>query len=276
MTERELIEATAAAQAGPVTLEGLLRDLKELGVEPGAVLLVHSSLSAVGWVSGGAQTVILALEETVRPYGTLVMPTHSSQLSDPSGWKAPPVPESWWEIIRETMPAYDPELTPTRMMGVIPETFRTQADVVRSVHPQDSFAARGEAALTMVSGHGLDFSLGEQSPLARLYDADAMVLLLGVGYEVNTSFHLAEYRAEYPRKRIVESGAPVLSEGHRRWRWFKDVDIDSADFAEIGRVFEKRHRKEIMTGRVGLAEARLFPQRAAVDFAVRWMEQHRR
>ncbi len=278
MGEADIIEATEARLpgGGPVTLERIEDELRSLGVEPGSTILVHSSLSSLGWVCGGAQAVIYALEEVVRPFGTLVMPAHTSQLSDPSGWRNPPVPESWWEPIRRMLPAFDPELTPTSGMGAIPETFRSQTEVLRSVHPHQSFAAWGEGSMGIVGEHSLDYPLGEESPLGRLYDADARVLLLGVGYSVNTSFHLAEYRADYPRKRVVDTGGPVMVDGHRRWKWFEDVDIDSKDFSEIGRAFEKKFRREILTGKIGLAEARLFRIRDCVDFAVRWMEQHRR
>ncbi|HDD55205.1 MAG TPA: aminoglycoside N(3)-acetyltransferase, partial [Chloroflexi bacterium] len=50
MSEADVIKKTLN---GPVTLEGLKQDLAELGVKPGMVLVVHSSLSAIGWVSGG-------------------------------------------------------------------------------------------------------------------------------------------------------------------------------------------------------------------------------
>jgi aminoglycoside 3-N-acetyltransferase len=278
MSESDIIEATEARLegGGPVTRRCIEEGLSSLGVEPGGTLLVHSSLSSIGWVCGGAQTVIYALEEVVRPFGTLVMPTHTSQLSDPAGWRNPPVPGAWWETIRETLPAFDPELTPTLGMGAIPETFRSQTEVLRSVHPHVSFAAWGEGAMGIAGEHGLDYGLGEESPLGRLYEADARVLLLGVGYEVNTAFHLAEYRADFPRRRVVDTGGPIMVDGHRRWKWFEDVDIDSEDFMEIGRAFEKKFRREILTGVVGLAETRLFRMRDCVDFAVRWMEQHRR
>ncbi|HDQ14762.1 MAG TPA: AAC(3) family N-acetyltransferase [Sediminispirochaeta sp.] len=273
MKEADLIHKTGER---PITRDRLVEDLRIIGVRAGMELVVHSSLSSVGWVCGGARTLIEALQEIIRPWGLLVMPAHSGDLSDPSGWQHPPVPESWWETIREEMPAYDPDRTPTRGIGVTAELFRTWPEVVRSTHPQLSFSFWGERARESAEGHGLDFALGDDSPLARLYDRQAQVLLLGAGYESNTSFHLAEYRADYGSKKVVDSAAPVLVGGHRRWKWFKDINIDSDDFAEIGRAFEKKHGDEIKRGRVGLADCRLFSQPLCVDFAVSWMERHRR
>ena len=272
MGEKEIIRRTGET---PISQGRLEEDLRSLGVEPGVCIIVHSSLSSCGWVCGGAHALVLALEEVVRPWGLLVMPTHSGHLSDPAGWQHPPVPEQWWEPIRETMPAYDPDLTPSRGVGVVPELFRKQADVVRSAHPQLSFAVWGEDAVEMAAGHEPDYSLGEGSPLAKIYKRDGYVLLIGAGYESNTSFHLAEYRASFPKKREIEAGAPVMIDGHRRWKLFRDIDINSDDFGEIGKAFEKRYGDEISIGKVGLATARLFRQRLCVDFAVHWLERHR-
>jgi aminoglycoside 3-N-acetyltransferase len=272
--ELELIEATG--KRGPVTARSLADDLRELGVRPGMVLLVHCSLRSLGWVCGGAQAVILALQRAVRSYGTLVMPAHSGHLSDPAQWRHPPVPSGWLGQIRACLPPYDPSLTPTRGLSAVAELFRTLPDVVRSRHPQMSFAAWGAEAITVATDHGLDFGLGEDSPLARIYELDGWVLLLGVDHAVNTSLHLAEYRASYPAKTEVASGAPMLVGGHRRWRRFRDINLSSEDFARLGRDFIRRNPRLVRVGRVGLARAQLFPQRACVDFAVRWLERHRR
>lgn len=269
-------DAIAAAKDGPVTVDSLTDDLRNLGVDPGGCLLVHSSLSALGWVCGGAVAVIQALESVVRPYGILVMPTHSGDLSDPSGWENPPVPESWWEDIRRTMPAYDPDITPTRGMGVIPEVFRTQPEVVRSLHPQLSFAAWGEECLSVVADHSLEYGLGETSPLARIYDRDGLVLLLGVDHDSNTSLHLSEIRAEYPDKPIIPCSAPVEVAGHKRWKSYEDLDYDSSDFLDLGRDFLKRYRDEVRVGRVGYARAQLFSQRLCVDYGIDWIHRKRR
>ena len=63
----------------PATRAGLVDDLRRLGVRPGMVLLVHSSLSALGWVVGGPVVVIQALQDVLTPDGTLVMPAHSGR-----------------------------------------------------------------------------------------------------------------------------------------------------------------------------------------------------
>lgn len=270
-------ERTVQNSSGrPVTLHSIAADLGELGVEPGATVLLHSSLSSMGWVCGGPVAVILALEHTIREFGLLVMPAHSADLSDPSGWENPPVPENWWEEIRRTMPVYDPELTPTRGMGVVPETFRKQRDVLRSNHPQLSFAAWGNENLSVVANHQLEFGLGEGSPLARIYDRNGWILLLGVGHESNTSLHLAEIRAEYPGKKSVLCSAPILVDGHRRWKSYSELDYQTDDFSQLGRDFRKHHKNEIRTGHIGSASAELFRQRLCVDFAAQWFHRNRR
>ncbi len=255
----------------PFSRDHLTQDLRLLGIKPGMTLLVHSSLSKIGYVPGGPVAVIQALLDVLTPAGTLVMPTHSTDLSDPANWENPPIPEVWHEAVRDIMPAFDPAVTPTRGMGVIPELFRSWPGTVRSSHPQASFAAWGHHARLVTDNHSLEMGLGEQSPLARVYDLDGIVLLLGVGYANNTSFHLGEVRA-----RVVapeKQGAPILENGRRVWKWFTDLAYDADDFAVLGQDFEK---DDVVTvGMVGMAECRWFSQRAAVDFARRWIKQHR-
>jgi aminoglycoside 3-N-acetyltransferase len=117
-------------------------------------------------------------------------------------------------------------------------------------------------------------SSGEGSPLARLYDLDAYVLLIGVCYDRNTSFHLAEYRNRFaPRKRCKRGGPMLEPDGSTRWVLYDDIYLYDADFPEIGAAFEATGQGRVQ--RIGQAECRLFSQRAIVDFAVGWMNENR-
>jgi aminoglycoside 3-N-acetyltransferase len=265
--EARSIEASPA----PVTQAQMTEELGALGVRPGGVLLVHTSMSALGWVCGGPQAVVCAVLDALGPDGTLVVPTHTNSNSEPSEWENPPVPEDWWPVIRAEMPPYDPARTPARALGVVVELVRTWPGALRSAHPHYSFAAVGPAAETVTAGHELESGLGEASPLARVHDLDGDVLLLGAGHGSNTSLHLAEYRIPDPNR--GESGAAVLRDGHRAWVTWEDVIGDESDFDRIGAAFDATGAVSI--GAVGVGEARLMRQRELVAFGVDWMTANR-
>lgn len=271
MTIEEIIRRTGEF---PATVESLERDLNALGVKSGQVLLVHSSLSSLGWVCGGPVAVVEALRAAVSPASTIVMPTHTGGLSDPSHWVNPPVPEAWWTSIRESMPAFDPRRTPLQGMGAIAECFRTFPGVERGDHPQLSFAAQGKHASEIVASHSLKDGLGENSPLGRLYETDASVLLLGVDHDRNTSLHLSEIRGLGDTLRTINDGAPILKDGRREWVEFESHEFDESDFVALGKAFVESTGK-VQTGSVGMAQCQLMSQRAIVDFGIQWLESHR-
>jgi aminoglycoside 3-N-acetyltransferase len=259
---------------GPLTMAAIVEQLRALGVERGITLVVHSSLRSLGYVVGGAPAVILALEEVLGEAGTLAMPTHTGDLTDPVGWAVPAVPVAWHSTIREMMPAFRPDLTPPRGMGILPECFRKQEGTLRSYHPFVSWAARGPHAGAITGDHALSMSSGESSPLGRLYDLGARVLLIGVSWDRNTSFHLAEYRCRFAERKRCTRAGPVLTEGGgSRWATYDDIYWYDADFMEIGAAFEATGR--VHTGSIGQATCTFFEQRDAVDFAVQWMNDHR-
>lgn len=259
-------EADAIAKSpAPRTPGSLTNDLRALGVSTGDILLVHSSLSAIGWVAGGPVGVIAALLEAIGPTGTLAMPAHSGQLSEPAHWENPPVPADWVETLRAETPAFDPRTTPTRGMGAIAELFRTWPGAVRSNHPTSSFAALGPEAAAITADHRLESPLGEHSPLMRLYERDAKILLLGVGFERCTALHLAEQWA-WPTMEPEHSGSPVMVSGERRWVAYDAPGLgDSEQYGSIGAAFEAAGKAT--SGEVGSAPSRLFGLREIVDFA---------
>ncbi len=265
-------EADAIKNADhPRTRASLAADFRALGLQAGMTVIVHSAMSKLGWVNGGPTAVIYALQDVLTAEGALVMPTHSAGLSDPANWENPPVPKSWQQTVRDTMPLFDRQRTQTRGMGRVAEMFRTWPDVVRSRHPQHSFAAWGRYARQITANHELANGMGETSPLARIYALDGYVLLLGVGHGNNTSFHLAEYRAGVAK--AEPNNIPVRQEnGRTLWQTFPDIELDSDIFPTIGADFEKTGA--VRVGQVGSGECRFFSQRRGVDFAVQWLKNN--
>lgn len=262
MTEEDLIRHTPE----PRTCESLARDLRGAGLGEGRVVIVHASLSALGWVCGGAVAVVQALLDVLGPTGSLVMPAHSPHLTDPAGWEAPPVPAPWVKVIRAQMPAFDPLTTPTHCMGAIAELFRTWPRAKRSEHPTFSFSAYGPLADWITGEHEMADRAGERSPLAKLYQIDADILLLGVGFDKCTMLHLAEQRA-WPDRPADREGSPVMVEGERRWLEYDTVPlIDSEHFLPIGEGLLKTGVAK--RTKIGSADCILVSSRVAVDCAV--------
>lgn len=261
----------------PNTAATLRHDLRQLGLQPGQTVMVHTRMSALGWVAGGAQTLIAALMDVLTPDGTLMMPAHTTHNSDPSHWQHPPVPDSWWPILRAELPAYDPATSPTRNLGVTAELFRTWPGVVRSAHPISSFAAWGRRAHELTDDHVLNQMMAERSPLGRLVALDGQILLLGVSHAHNTTLHLAETRAHFAGRKRYTEGCAMQVDGVRQWVTFEVDGFDDEDFERLGSDYEAEPAQaaQFTRGRVGQAEARLLRARPLVDYAVGWLEANR-
>lgn len=256
----------------PVTYEQLVEQFAACGVSEGQNISVHTSLSKLGWVVGGPETVIRALIHLVGPTGTLMMPAQTWKNLDPSKGVHWEQPEEWWPLIRENWPAYDKDVTPAIGMGAVAEMFRTWPGTVRSDHPARSFCARGPQAEYLVADHDLEIIFGEGSPLDKLYELDGRILLIGVGHDKNTSLHLAETRADFT-KRYVEENSAVIRNGKREWISYNTLDVDDEDFIRLGEDFEKE--KGIVPCKVGMADVRLLSQRELVDYAASWFFNNR-
>jgi aminoglycoside 3-N-acetyltransferase len=250
-------------------LQGLAADLQALGVRPGQDLLVHSSLRNIGPVNGGVEAVLRALRKVAGPAATIVVPTHTAGNSASSTmFRMATDGLSRAELSRylDGMPGFDPASTPSSGMGAFAEYVRTRPGSMRSSHPQTSFAALGPGAADCTRDHPLQCHLGESSPLGWLYRHNATVLLLGVGYDACSAFHLAEYRV--PGERPERAYHCFTTDmGKRLKHEFWDVDLDDSDFAALGQRMDKE--PFVGHGRVGGAECRLVPIRDAVDFALK-------
>ncbi|MBO7214431.1 MAG: AAC(3) family N-acetyltransferase [Clostridia bacterium] len=154
----------------------LVKDLKRLGLKKGDVVIVHSSLSAMGNVDGGANTVIDALLKVLGKKGTLLFPAFSY---------TPCLQTKKWDYY-----------TTPSCVGTIPETFRKRKGVLRSVHPTHSVCALGKFASEMVSNHYKDDTpVGENSPFRQLSKRNGKILMLGCSLHSNSFMHGVEEMA---------------------------------------------------------------------------------
>ena len=167
------------AENPPISKGLLVRDLRALGIAEGDVIFVHSSLSNLGFIEGGPDTVVDALMEAVGVSGTLALPTFSMKAG-----------------MKETLEAgdlvFDPLNTPSTV-GAITNAFRVRPGVFRSLHPTHSVAAWGRLARTMTESHleqGTNFGAG--SPFTKLLDFNGKIVGLGINYAYVTFYHTYE------------------------------------------------------------------------------------
>ncbi|MEU6216496.1 AAC(3) family N-acetyltransferase [Streptomyces sp. NPDC047022] len=247
-----------------------LHALAGLGIRRGGVLVVHSSLSGTRL---RATVVRDKLLDVLGPHGTLVVPAFTPENSTTSTAhleRVARMPDREVAEFRAKMPPFEPDTTPCPSMGMLAECVRITPGAVRSAHPQTSFAALGPRAAELMDGHHPHCHLGEHSPLARLYEADAQVLLLRVGFGVCTAFHLAEYRSVPPPPRRPYH---CVMGAIGNWITYEDLALDDSDFTEIGASFPPGL---LTAADVAGRPATLFGLRAAVDHARRTMTEIRR
>ncbi|WP_433204026.1 aminoglycoside N(3)-acetyltransferase [Nocardia sp. CA-107356] len=242
----------------------LMKGWRRAGVREGMSVIMHSSLSSIGRVDGGAATVIACLRSALGPAGTLVTPTFTWQVADPNLDHAG-VPDSAVIERRAAVPTFHPGL-PSTGMGAVPELLRCLPGSVRSSHPQASVAAIGARAAEIVRRQTLGFAVGRTSPFGRLYDLGGHILLVGVGHDRNTFLHYAETLTPNPRLKVRRFPRDLA--GERVWVETLDVGNDNGRyFPVIGREFEERAGIEEVV--VGAARCRLIPVQPLVSFAVR-------
>ncbi|HEY3268771.1 MAG TPA: AAC(3) family N-acetyltransferase [Armatimonadota bacterium] len=244
-------------QPSTITKDRLVSDLRALGIREGDSVLTHSSLSRIGHVEGGAETVVAALVEAVGPSGTALFPAHTGHP----------------DISPANPPVFDVRTSPVLGLGIIPETARRFPGAVRSLQPTHSVTAIGARAVWFTEGHERCFtSCGEGSPYARLCEANGKILLLGCDHESNTSIHMVEELADVPYHMLPGEGIMRITDAdgieHRipgrfhRWgipRDFMrlDPEMTSAGIQTIGHI--------------GQAESRLVDARRMRDFLLDWL-----
>jgi len=213
--------------------------LRELGLRPGGLVALHSSLSSLGWVTGGAHAVVSAFLDVLGPQGTLMAPAFTHCFAPKDGRH------------RARQGPFDRSHTPSSV-GRVSEAIRLWPGACRSFHPIHSASAIGPLASELTSGHESGSDFGPQSPFARLVKRRGLIVLLGVGQFCNSTVHVVEdmlgmpYLAQETALVLGPDGEPVpftcrnCPSGHRDFynrqgsKW--DTAIQAAGVILHGRI----------------------------------------
>jgi len=168
--------------------EQIVEALRGVGVATGDLLLVHSAMSPLGHIEGGAETVIDALQEAVGEEGTLLLPAFTNSHTYMAG-------ES---LARRQFRPFNPA-KPDIWTGRVPKRFLQRPGVLRSVHPTHSVAGYGPLAEACLLDHREnDPPTGHTSPFSKLVEYGGRMLWLGADLASTTFFHFLEDAAELP------------------------------------------------------------------------------
>ena len=246
-----------------ITKDDIVQRLKAMGIQNGSFVYVQAALNSFGYVVGGSQAIIEALMEVVGYEGTILMPTFTQNIIDPASLSNTRIEREDWNLIRDNMLPYDKKLSTPFHMGEVSVQFIKNDAVLRSAHPNFSFAAWGKYAKILCEKHALHFGLSQESPLGKLFDMNGFILLLGIPMESCFAMYFAQYdNAKIPLK-ILSS--PVNSRSFTVWKDMIDLDFNNDGFKEVGEILEGRHLMK--TDYIGNAVCRFFSFREAVKIA---------
>ena len=231
-----------------LTRDQIAAALRALGLPAGAIVFMHSSMSSIGYVEDGADTIVDAFLDILSPGGTLVVPTFTFAHGN------------------DDNRVFDSARDPSEM-GRLTEVTRTRPGARRSCHLLHSVAALGALAEEITASHGPS-AWAADGPFWKLYELDAHILLLGVPYLRCTFFHVVEQLVQVPYRRWREVEARVQDrDGSQRplltLIYSPKPGFAGNDFNKLGALLEERGLVQV--GTVGNAVARVFRARDVLE-----------
>ena len=239
-----------------LTLEYLIDGFRALGVEPGDVLLVHSSYKTLGEVDGGPRTVNLALEQALGPEGTLIMPTFNFDFNKGQPW--------------------DVRSTPSKM-GVLTELVRVDPRATRVFHPFYSFAILGRQA-GMLGSLRYKSSYERNSVFGKLRDLNGRIMVIGLSYNNSmTFFHHIEQMEGVDYRFLKQFTGQVTDENGSTYTdtfemLVRDMDKGVMTMVDpMGALLEQAGI--IKSARIGDADVKLMNANEVYEFTAREMKR---
>jgi len=239
-----------------LTLESLTSAFRDLGVQSGDTLLVHSSYKSLGEVDGGPQTVIEALLAALGADGTLIMPTFNFDFNKGEPW--------------------DVRSTPSKM-GILTEFVRKDPRAQRVFHPFYSFAIIGKHA-KMLGSLRYKSSYERNSVFGKLRDLDGKIMVIGLSYNNSmTFFHHIEQMEGVDYRFLKQFTGQVTDENGNTYTdtfemLVRDIDKSVKTMVDpMGALMEKAG--VIQSKEIGEADVKLMKANEVYAFTAREMKR---
>jgi len=245
-----------------ITLDSLIEHFKALKIESGDVIEVHVSLETLGFICGGAETILSALLKVIGHEGTLVTNAHNMLNQDPALLDEL-IPLAEYPLYRKMMVANHGKQTIPNPIDAFAYALQLKDLTLVSAHPTYAVMAYGKQAKWIIQNHALGESFSDDSPYGRCLQLKAKVLLMGTDYSTVSSLHLAEYQSQIRPLEI--KGAAILKEGQRKWLEVMDYAYMSDYFNEVGYLLEAKQQVSILS--LGKSQSKLFKLEQAVEVA---------
>ena len=200
--------------------------LRKLGVKNGDVVLLHSALSAIGHVEGGAEAVVDAFLDAVGDDGTLVVPAFGN-------------------------------------LGIITTTVKSRAEAKISDHPNARVAAIGKNAEAICAEHWeAETAHGEGTPYLKIAKLGGKICLMGVDQDRNTTLHSVEALLRLPYLKTITSKR-TDADGNEETKDFPFFPGPHRDFIGLDKYL--RHSGKMTIGKVGNAVTSLIKSEDLIE-----------
>ncbi len=233
-----------------ITKSDIVFSLECMGIQKGDILLLHSALTSIGKVEGGADTVIDAFLEAIGEEGTLVMSTLTM-------WLTP----------------FDAATSPSAV-GYLSECFRKRPGVLRSLHPVHSVCAYGKYAEYITKDHDkCETGCGEGTPYLKIAELHGKAMLLGVDMDRNTTMHSMEEAIDAKYLLTLDIPAPTYIDDYQNKKFtLKKFPPGHRDFLSMTPILRKA---DLMTeGKIGNALVKVIDVKAMFDLGKELMEEN--
>ncbi len=251
-----------------VTLSECVTRFYQAGITAGDTVVVHASLKRVGWISGGANTVVDALMRVLGPDGTLIVAAQYTANLDP-GLLEQPIDPNAAQLLRASQPPFRQKATHLPTMGALTMAVQLDERSKMSDHPTCAVMALGKHAKWITADHPLTPAFGPGSPYDKARELNAKVLLIGVEYAVVSALHTVQVQTQSVPWVIHSAMMGPLDAPHRTS--YLDLAYSTEGFNALGKAFEHAHAVTVTP--LGQTVMRSFLLKDLLGFAKMWMER---